>query len=150
MKLAVVRGPEPGLDLQATVWNAFVNLLAMSEPGELDAEQRQAQLVFWYESEVQNGGHLQYFVNRGEAEAELAVLALRELRADSHSEILASALQSWQSEPRRAPSTVEEYVSEALEAEFASFDQAFGAAESLSDLLERHLGEFQSRYVAIG
>jgi hypothetical protein len=31
----------------------------------LSAEQRPAHLVFWYESEVQNGGHFQYFENRG-------------------------------------------------------------------------------------
>src|SRR5437016_4501842 len=47
------------------VWNSFVNLLAKHSYEELSAEQRPAHLVFWYESEVQNGGHLQYFENRG-------------------------------------------------------------------------------------
>lgn len=47
------------------VWNAYVDLLAMEKYGALSREQRPAFLVFWYESEVQNGGHFQYFENRG-------------------------------------------------------------------------------------
>jgi hypothetical protein len=47
------------------VWNAYVDLLAVEDHRDLVPEQRAAYLVFWYESEVQNGGHLQYFENRG-------------------------------------------------------------------------------------
>lgn len=46
-------------------WNAFVNVLAMKDYDDLSPEQRPAHLVFCYESEVQNGGHFQYFVNHG-------------------------------------------------------------------------------------
>jgi hypothetical protein len=46
------------------LWNAFVNLLATEAYSDLTIEQRPAHLVFWYESEVQNGGHLQYFENQ--------------------------------------------------------------------------------------
>lgn len=35
------------------VWNAFVDVLAMEDYGQLSPEQRPAHLVFWYESEVQ-------------------------------------------------------------------------------------------------
>jgi hypothetical protein len=41
-------------------WNAFIQLLALTDYDELAPQQRAAHLVFWYESEVQNGGHLQY------------------------------------------------------------------------------------------
>jgi hypothetical protein len=47
------------------VWNAYVDLLAVEDHRDLVPEQRAVYLVFWYESEVQNGGHLQYFENRG-------------------------------------------------------------------------------------
>jgi len=47
------------------IWNACVDLLATEDYRDLGKEQRPAHLVFWYESEVQNGGHLQYFENRG-------------------------------------------------------------------------------------
>ena len=76
MKLAHVANLDPGLDLRTTIWNAFVNLLSLSDPDELSVVQRQAQLVFWYESEVQNGGYLQYFLNRGTVEAMDAIAAL--------------------------------------------------------------------------
>src|SRR5262249_36548510 len=46
MKLAKIRQPEPGLDLAATIWNAFVNIIANSDLSELSPEQRLAQLVF--------------------------------------------------------------------------------------------------------
>jgi hypothetical protein len=48
------------------IWNAYVDLLAMEDYHDLVEQQRPAHLVFWYESEVQNGGHLQYFENRQE------------------------------------------------------------------------------------
>jgi hypothetical protein len=51
-------------DDPAAIWNEFVHLLAMSKDSELTEIQRVAHLVFWYEHEVQNGGHLQYFENR--------------------------------------------------------------------------------------
>ncbi|MDN4494386.1 hypothetical protein [Ureibacillus aquaedulcis] len=39
-------------------WNQFIDLLAMEEYGDLTQIQKVAQLCFWYDSEVQNGGHL--------------------------------------------------------------------------------------------
>ena len=47
------------------IWNQFTDFLAMSDIDHLDSAQRPAYLVFWYDSEVQNGGHLQFFLNRG-------------------------------------------------------------------------------------
>jgi hypothetical protein len=42
-----------------------VNLPSSEDYANLSEERRPAHLVFWYESEVQNGGHLQCFENRG-------------------------------------------------------------------------------------
>lgn len=44
-------------------WNSFIDILAMEAFEDLNETQRPAQLVFWYDSEVNNGGHLQYFLN---------------------------------------------------------------------------------------
>jgi hypothetical protein len=92
MKRSLVTGPSPGLDLEATIWNGFVELLALSRPEELTPEQRPAQLVFWYQSEVLNGGHLQYVVNRGSAEAREAIGALESFGATEHARLLAEAV----------------------------------------------------------
>jgi len=150
MKLAYVHGPEPGLDLKATIWNAFVELLAMSDESELNADQRPAQLVYWYESEVQNGGHLQYFLNRGPAEARKAVVALRDLGASAHAKNLAVALERWLSLGHRSPSLVDEFIEEAIEGEFTSFNNEFSVAVPLIDVLQRHLDKNQERFVVVG
>lgn len=47
------------------IWNAFVDLVAVEAYEDLTEIQRRAHLVFWYDSEVQNGGHDQYFENCG-------------------------------------------------------------------------------------
>ena len=47
------------------IWNAFVDLIAVESYEQLSPVQRMAHLAFWYDSEVQNGGHGQYFENRG-------------------------------------------------------------------------------------
>jgi len=150
MKLAHVLAPEPGLDLAATIWNAFVDFLAMSEPNDLSPEQRPAQLVFWYESEVQNGGHLQYFLNRGLEEAREAVRALLQLGASSHSSVLESAIGRWSAVARTAPVSAEDYVEEALQDEFEQFDKEFFAAQPLQEVLERHLNENRGLFVSVG
>ena len=45
------------------IQNAFVDLVGMMDYDTLLPEQRFAHLAFQYDSEVQNGGHLQYFTN---------------------------------------------------------------------------------------
>ncbi len=45
------------------VWNTYVSILALSDSRELTPNQLDAQLVFFYENDVQNGGHLQFFEN---------------------------------------------------------------------------------------
>src|SRR3982074_3386268 len=107
------------------VWNAFIALIA-SEPEEpFTAVQRVAALVFWYESEVQNGGHLQYFSNRGIEEAAECVGALEHVGAPSHAAVLRSALATIPTAADRSHVSPEEYVAMALEDPFGSFDTAF-------------------------
>ncbi|MFT6816097.1 MAG: hypothetical protein ACJAZ3_002014 [Sphingobacteriales bacterium] len=38
------------------VWNAFVDILAMEDYNDLGDIQKPAHSIFWYESEIQNGG----------------------------------------------------------------------------------------------
>jgi hypothetical protein len=45
------------------IWNSFVDILVMEDENKLTDIQIDAQRAFLYESEVQNGGHLQYFEN---------------------------------------------------------------------------------------
>jgi hypothetical protein len=131
------------------VWNAFVNFLG-SEPIELfTPEQRVAALAFRYESEVQNGGHLQYFSNCGVGEATQAVDALRQLGAPGHAAVLASAVASLPADPDPSPVSVDEYVSMALEDPHGRWDRAFHELNPpLIAVLEAYLDSHFSAFIA--
>src|SRR3990170_6483975 len=96
------------------IWNEFVDILAMSKYDELSEKQRAAYLVFWYWNEVENGGHLQYFENKGTGRIEETIAALQFLGAICHSKVLARATAQFKSGPRSRIISVEEYVETAL------------------------------------
>jgi hypothetical protein len=130
------------------VWNGFVNLLTMTEYDQLTPQQQLAHLVFWYESEVQNGGHLQYFNNQPLERAEATITALRALGALPQSLILESALARWRDVGRLPPADVNEYIAMAVEREFADCDRLFGeCARTLIDYLQQHLASHGSDYI---
>jgi hypothetical protein len=132
------------------VWNAYVNLLAMEPYDELTEEQRPAHLVFWYESEVQNGGHLQYFENRGTEHLHETVDALELLGANCQKEILQEAAKLFRGRERLPIASVEDFVAAAHEGEFKAFDRRFYACSpSLPDRLKAHLALHQSWFVTI-
>lgn len=133
-----------------TVWNAYVNLLALEPYDELTEEQRPAHLVFWYESEVQNGGHLQYFENRGTEHLPEAVEVLELLGANCQKEILQAAGDLFLGRERPKIARVEDFVAAALEGEFNEFDRRFHkCSPSLQGRLEAHLALHQSSFVTI-
>jgi hypothetical protein len=149
MKRILITEPSPGLDLKANIWNGFVELLALSSLEELTPEQRQAQLVFWYDSEVMNGGHLQYFLNQGPAEAREATGALESLGATEHARLLTDALQVWTSVPRENLTSVDEYVDRALEGEFDQFDQRAWSLRPLQEVLEECVRANQDLFIDV-
>ena len=130
------------------IWNQFVDLLAMSDYDQLTPKQRAAQLVFWYYNEVENGGHLQYFENRGPEHAALTIKALKILGAERHARVLVRALARFNSKKRSRIKSVEEYVETAQEVEFASFDQKYAECQpELDDVLKRFLAKHQAYFV---
>jgi hypothetical protein len=132
------------------VWNAFVDLLVTEDYNDLDEMQRAAHLAFWYDSEVQNGGHMQYFANRGTGLLRETLEALQVVGAECQRRVLASAGQQFQSTQRAGTETVEQYVSTALEGEFDAFDSAYHACEpSIQKLLEDYLERHRDRFVEI-
>ncbi len=132
------------------VWNAFVDIVALNEYRDLAPEQRPAHLVFWYDAEVGNGGHLQFFLNRGVEQVPETIAALRRFGAEAHAAILAEANATWVAEGIEEPEHVEDYVAIALEGPFDGFDAAFHAATpSLHDVLKRHLEASRDLYVIL-
>ena len=132
------------------VWNAYVDILAMERFSELSAEQRPAHLVFWYESEVQNGGHFQYFENRGTEHLAATIEALGLLGAVCQQQVLRAAGELWLSRSGPRVETAQEFCDTALEGEFAAFDSRFHkCSPSLQESLEAYLSRHQSLFVSV-
>jgi hypothetical protein len=131
------------------VWNAFVELVSSNPGVSLTAEQRPAALVFWYESEVQNGGHLQYFSNRGVKEGAETVDALQRLGAPAHAAVLKEALNATPDTLDASPVSVDEYIDIAMDDPYGQFDEAFQTADPpLQDVLEAYLKSHLAEFVS--
>jgi hypothetical protein len=132
------------------IWNAFVNLLAHAEYEELNELQRAPHLAFWYETEVQNGGHLQFFENRPASLIAPTLSALQVLGAESYVPILDKAAGRWRSRLRQKSSTPEAYVEAALSGEFQDLDGAYYDAQPpMTQLLENYLNLKQDEFILI-
>jgi len=132
------------------LWNAYVDLLAMEVYLELSPEQRPAHLVFWYESEVQNGGHLQYFQNRGTERLAETIAALGSLGACCHQQILREAGELWHEHSRGRVTSAQEFHETALDGEFDTFDARFHACTpKLQSCLETHLRDHEATFVRV-
>ena len=132
------------------IWNAFIDLIALADYEELSEIQRVAHLAFWYESEVQNGGHLQYFENRGTAQVDETLAALETLGAHCHRKVLQAAAGHIYSNRRDKVFTVEEYISRASEGEFEKYDSAYGECQpEMNDYLEAYLQANLNEFVEL-
>jgi len=132
------------------IWNAFVDLVGMEAYASLSDVQRRGHLVFWYESEVQNGGHLQFFLNRGTDLLEETLSSLEAIGLLCQAGVLRGAIDRWLMSERRAPDSVEESVRLAREDELGEFDEAFHrCSPSVQEALERHLESHRDEYVLL-
>jgi hypothetical protein len=126
-------------------WNRFVAFLANANLTKLEPVQRPAFLVFWYDSEVLNGGHLQFFLNRPEQPTQETIAALERISSHGHANVLREALELLPLP--RVPASVTEYVETALEGRFDELDRAYylivpSIADRLEEYLEANFGEF--------
>ena len=133
---------------EGAAWNAFIELIASTDSCDLASSQLPAQQAFFYELEVQNGGHLQFFANLGSECAREAVSSLRLIGADAQARILEEASADWQAVPRSAPTNAETYVDEALMAEFEGADRRFHECRpSLLAILQRYFSAHEDQFI---
>lgn len=127
------------------VWNAFINVLAMEDYGDLTPLQRKAYLCFWYDSEVQNGGHGQYFENQGVKRLAETVAALTDLGLPCQAELLSKAAVALE------PGGQEADWTEILEDDLVDkLDESFHeCAPTITEGLERHLATYRDEYVLL-
>ena len=127
-----------------------MDLLAIEDYHDLTQEQQAPHLVFWYMSEVENGGHLQYFENHGTERLSATIEALRSLGAACQEELLQEAGDLWLSRERQRIQTVEEYCETALMGEFDRFDSRFySCSPTLVQCLESYLEQYQSLFITV-
>lgn len=145
----VVLGAEEA-EQPGAAWDAFVTLVSYLEHEELKPEQRPAALAYWYDAEVCNGGHYQYFVNLAGQRAREAVTALEAIGSSEGSALLEQAIAIWESRERERPETLEAFVEGAREDEFGELDERFYELEpSLGDLLQRYVEAHRADFVAV-
>lgn len=124
------------------VWNAFIDLLAVEEYGDLSSVQRKAHLVFWYDSEVQNEGHGQYFENRGVNMITETVAALRDLGLPCQVQVLSHAVAALSAAKAGADwtDTLQDSFIDELDAAFHRCTPT--VTEALQQHLARHADEY--------
>jgi hypothetical protein len=86
IKIVISRADYEGEKWQR--WNAFVDWATKTEAKGLPGKLRGLFMMFWYDSEVQNGGHVQFLSNRGFEFATKTIQALREHGLETHAVVL--------------------------------------------------------------
>ncbi|KRE45357.1 DMP19 family protein [Paenibacillus sp. Soil522] len=131
-------------------WNAFIDLIAMEEYEDLNQIQRVAHLCFWYDSEVQNGGHIQYFENKGTERVYETIKALKSLGASKQADILGEANQQYSSKIRKTINTVLEFVMASREGAYERFDiQYYESEPTVTELLEKYFQANKEYFVEL-
>ena len=128
-------------------WNAMVHICGLSELHDLSPIQRVAHLVFWYDSEVLNGGHDQYFGNREYFDQNAVIQALHTVGAFEQAKILAEALEEESKRQESEPEATDQAFAED-DYPFAEFDEATRAcATPVVNYLERYLDRHEREFI---
>jgi hypothetical protein len=134
----------------ALAWNAMVDLGAMEPLSACTPAQRKAALVFWYQAEVNNGGHFQYFTNSAGAHRLEAVEALRELGAQQAAETLALAILRVSGSEAPRPHNIAEYAEREAESGLDDLDSQYykHADAEVRQALLRYLKAHEEEFVS--
>jgi hypothetical protein len=132
------------------VWNAYIESLASSAYDELNHVQRPPQLAFWYESEVQNGGHLQFFKNQREESIQPTVEALVVIGAVAFADILRNAMDRRRFAQASEAGDVKDFISLTEKGEFSDLDRAYYAQRpTMISFLESYLAANFSEFIVV-
>ena len=133
----------------ALPWNAMVDICAMEELEACTPVQRRAALMFWYQAEVNNGGHFQYFVNNASFPHQEVVSTLRELGATHSASVLDAALRQLDGHMPPFPGTSEDFDAERQEFDLGEFDTKWGSEgdEEIQAAMLRYLKAHESEFV---
>jgi hypothetical protein len=133
----------------SAVWNAYLDLIAVLKALCSDGRDSAGRAsVFRYESEVQNGDHLQSFENEPADLIAPTLASLRIIGVDVYAPILSEAINRRWSKDGKTLENIEDYVAEALEGEFDDPDEVYyNAQPPMIKLLENYLNQWQVEFV---
>jgi hypothetical protein len=139
------------------LWKAFVKFLSKSDTTQMNDIQMAAQLPFWYDFDIQKGGHFHYFESKYEKLGEklnvliLATLdALKIIGADKQAEILGKAADVYFGKARLHPKDPDEIAQLELEGEFEKFDNDYNqTAPEIKDWLEKYFMDYKDNFVKV-
>jgi Domain of unknown function (DUF4375) len=142
---------------QYLVWNTFISLLTKSNYKDMNDIQSVAMLSFWYDSEVQNGGHLQYFENKGKLFKNRERLlvnstleALNIIGGKEQANILSSASEKYLALVRKHTQDVFEFCALELEDEFGEYDRRYyKCSPDMNSFLEKYLQQHLEAFVKL-
>jgi hypothetical protein len=128
-------------------WNAFVDLCYMNIE-ELTSIQRTAHLVFLYSGEIYNGGHYQYFVNKGHYDHKQVIRSLDQIGCGEHAANLAAAFKHVTANPIDRPESVEDFLGGAADCDLSSYDEVFNKSHmTINTALGNYLDEHEVDFV---
>jgi hypothetical protein len=130
-------------------WNGLVDMCAMEPLHAFTPVQRVAHLAFWYMSEVNNGGHFQYFCNQEHLDHQEVLAALRTIGAGTCTQILAEAITRQEEADLDPPRTVLEYAESEAEAAMHELDRRYyeHGDREFHACLEAYLSNHESAFV---
>ena len=99
-------------------------------------------------SEVYNGGHYQYFVNKRRFDHLEVVRCLDEIGASGQAQILSGAIAVNPVKPNNIPQSVEEFIKGYDNLNLETFDQSFNECKPrIEDYLEGFLDKHESEFI---
>lgn len=116
-------------------FRALVEYLGQNNSPQADRELELVRLAFFYDAEVLNGGHLQYFVNRGTNEAPAVLSALEAVGDLERAALLRSCLARVAASPLPRVESLGAYADLAAARSFRSEDTRY--YEIRPELLQR-------------
>ena len=132
------------------IWNSFIDILAMESEENLSDIQKHAQRAFWYESEIQNGGHLQYFENQKMESYCEVIHSLKIIGAIEHAMVLQKATDMLLSKKRKPIITLKSFIKKALENEYGEYDsEYYDINPDMNYYLENYLNKFMDEFIRI-
>lgn len=131
-------------------WNLFIDICAVEETWDLSPIQQTAHLAFWYDSELNNGGHLQYFENHGLTKYQDTLDALSILGAQCQRSVLERAYLLAADPDSLHPKTVNEFVKVERDSDYETLDNEFHKCRPIvHDLLEKYLAKHFNEFIQL-